>query len=87
MSGSGHLQDMNNRIRQNRPQPPSKRPKFKDHNRESIYSQGDKYKGTKFKKVSEDKLAEIKPKEIVVKNGLFSRPNCGFANNSFYVNS
>ena len=60
MSGAGHVQDMNNRIRQNRAQRPSKRRKFKDRNRESIYSSGDKAKGKMFKRVSEEKLAEIK---------------------------
>jgi hypothetical protein len=42
MSGSGHVQDMNNRIKQNRAQRPSKRPKFKENNRENIYSDSDK---------------------------------------------
>lgn len=60
MSGSGHVQDMNNRLRQNRAQRPSKRPKFKDHNRGTIYSStGHENQILKFKTVSEEKLAEI----------------------------
>ncbi len=42
MSGSGHVQDMNNRIKQNRAQRPSKRPKFKENNRENIYQVSNK---------------------------------------------
>lgn len=60
MSGSGHVQDMNNRLKQNRAQRPSKRPKFKDRNRGTIYSfTGHEHKNLKFKTVSEEKLAEI----------------------------
>lgn len=61
MSGAGHVQDMNNRIRQNRAQRPSKRQKFKEHNRENIYSSSrQKSQNLKFKTVSEEKLTEIK---------------------------
>ncbi len=61
MSGSGHVQDMNNRIKQNRAQRPSKRPKFREHNRDNIYSSsGHKNQNLKFKTVSEEKLTEIK---------------------------
>ncbi len=61
MSGSGHVQDMNNRIKQNRAQRPSKRPKFMEHNRENIYSSsGHEHHTLKFKIVSEEKLSEIK---------------------------
>ncbi len=61
MSGSGHVQDMNNRLRQNRAQRPSKRAKFKDHIRENIYSSSQHNKqSVMFKTVSEEKLAEIK---------------------------
>ena len=61
MSGSGHVQDMNNRLKQNRAQRPSKRPKFREHNRDNIYSSTDhKHENLKFKAVSKEKLAEIK---------------------------
>lgn len=60
MSGSGHVQDMNNRIKQNRAQRPSKRPKFKENNRENIYSDSDKkVNRPNFKTVSEEELIEI----------------------------
>jgi len=61
MSGAGHVQDMNNRIRQNRAQRPSKRRKFKEHNRQNIYSSPKRKKqNLQFKSVSEEQLAEIK---------------------------
>ena len=61
MSGSGHVQDMNNRLKQNRAQRPSKRPKFREHNRENIYPSSDrKHENLKFKIVSKEKLTEIK---------------------------
>ena len=61
MSGAGHVQDMNNRLRQNRAQRPSKRTKFKEHNRDNMYSSsGYKHQTLKFKTVSKEKLAEIK---------------------------
>ncbi|MGB5436287.1 MAG: hypothetical protein WBM98_10390 [Maribacter sp.] len=61
MSGSGHVQDMNNRLKQNRAQRPSKRPKFKGHNRSAIHSSsGLEDQNLKFKTVTEEKLAEIK---------------------------
>jgi cobalamin biosynthesis Mg chelatase CobN len=61
MSGAGHVQDMNNRLRQNRAQRPSKRAKFKDHNRDNIYSSSEgTYQALKFKTVPKEKLAEIK---------------------------
>ncbi len=60
MSGFGHVQDMNNRIKQNRAQRPSKRPKFKENNRENIYSDSDKkVNRPNFKTVSEEELIEI----------------------------
>lgn len=60
MSGSGHVQDMNNRIKQNRAQRPSKRPKFKENNRENIYSDSDKkVNRPTFKTVPEEELIEI----------------------------
>lgn len=61
MSGAGHVQDMNNRLKQNRAQRPSQRQKFKGNNRENIYSSsGSKHQHLKFKTVSEEKLTEIK---------------------------
>lgn len=60
MSGSGHVQDMNNRIKQNRAQRPSKRPKFKENNRENIYSDSDKkVNRPTFKTVPEEELIKI----------------------------
>ncbi len=35
---AGHLQDMNNRMKQNRAMRPSKKSKFKSNNRGTIYS-------------------------------------------------
>lgn len=60
MSGSGHVQDMNNRIKQNRAQRPSQRPKFKENNRENIYSDSDKkvYQ-PKFKTLPKEELVEL----------------------------
>jgi CRISPR/Cas system CSM-associated protein Csm2 small subunit len=60
MSGTGHVQDMNNRIKQNRAQRPSKRHKFKENNRGAIYSSSEhEDQNLKFKTVSEEKLTEI----------------------------
>lgn len=60
MSGSGHVQDMNNRIKQNRAQRPSKRPKFKENNRENIYQESNKkINRPNFKTVPEKELIEI----------------------------
>jgi hypothetical protein len=60
MSGSGQVQDMNNRLKQNRSQRPSKRAKFKGHNLGTSYSStGHEYKNLKFKTVSKKKLTEI----------------------------
>lgn len=61
--GAGHIQDMNNRIKQNRAQRPSNREKFKGKNREAIYSDSNKKtKRSNFKTVSPEKLTEIKNK-------------------------
>jgi len=56
----GTIQDMNNRIKQNRAQRPSKRPKFKGNNCEIIYSKEKKSKPLIFKTVPEERLTEIK---------------------------
>lgn len=55
-----NIQDMNNRIKQNRDQRPSKRPKFKENNREVINSSEKKSNKPVFKTVSEKELLEIK---------------------------
>ena len=61
MSGAGHVQDMNNRIKQNRAQRPSKRRKFKEHNRDTGFSSSsDQRQPLKFITVSEEKLTAIK---------------------------
>ena len=63
MSGAGHVQDMNNRIRQNRSLRPSKRPKFKENNRETIYSSKEgKALSSNFKILPEKELIDIKNK-------------------------
>lgn len=59
--GAGHIQDMNNRLKQNRGQRPSNRPKFKDHYKGSIYSTSDsKASRVHFKSLSKAELEEIK---------------------------
>jgi (p)ppGpp synthase/HD superfamily hydrolase len=58
--GAGHVQDMNYRIKQNRAQRPSNRPKFKENNREGIYSTDKKTEPLNFKTVPEKELIEIK---------------------------
>ena len=58
--GAGHVQDMNNRIKQNRAQRPSNLPKFKENNRDGIYSTDKKTEKPNFKTVSEKELTEIK---------------------------
>lgn len=61
MSSAGHILDMIKRIRQNRSLQPSKRQKFKENNRENIYSDNlNPEDQAKFKIVSEDKLKELK---------------------------
>lgn len=61
MSSAGHILDMIKRIRQNRSLRPSKRQKFKEHNRDHIYSDNfdPKDRGS-YKIVSEEKLNELK---------------------------
>ena len=54
------MQDMNNRIHQNRAQLSSKRPKFKENNRDLIYSEEEKSEGLIFKTVSQETLMELK---------------------------
>tara|TARA_R110000868_G_scaffold66877_3_gene198861 strand:+ start:31437 stop:31718 length:282 start_codon:yes stop_codon:yes gene_type:complete len=60
---SGSIQDMNNRVNQNRSLKPSQRARFKENNRDNIYSDSESA-ATKltFKKVSEFELKKIKDK-------------------------
>jgi hypothetical protein len=60
---SGSIQDMNNRVNQNRSLKPSNRARFKENNRDNIYSDSEP-SPTKltFKKVSEIELRKIKDK-------------------------
>ncbi len=58
--GAGHIQDMNNRMKQNRAQRPSNRAKFKDNNREAIFTDSDIPKKPIFESVSEEDLNKIK---------------------------
>ncbi len=55
--GAGHILDMINRLKQNRAIRPSNKAKFKEHNRETIYS---KRRKIKFKTVPKEKLEKIK---------------------------
>ncbi len=55
-----NIQDMNNRIKQNRDQRPSKRNKFKENNRDIINVVEKKSIKPIFKTVSEKELLEIK---------------------------
>jgi len=45
--GAGHIQDMNNRMKQNRSSKPSKRSKFKENNQKGLYSKENKSKKKK----------------------------------------
>ncbi|SFS67852.1 hypothetical protein SAMN04487906_1302 [Zhouia amylolytica] len=56
--GAGHIQDMINRMKQNRSLRPSARAKFKDYNRAVIYGDGETQ--LQFKTVSREKLIQIK---------------------------
>ncbi len=58
--GAGHVMDMINRMKQNRAQRPSNRQKFKENNRDGIYSTDKKAERPNFKTVPEKKLTEIK---------------------------
>lgn len=61
MSSAGHILDMIKRIGQNRALRPSNRQKFKEHNRETIYSDNIKPADRlNFKIVSKEKLNELK---------------------------
>nr|WP_299074536.1 hypothetical protein [uncultured Allomuricauda sp.] len=55
-----NIQDMNNRIKQNLEQRPSKRAKFKENNRDGIYSTEQKANKLNFINVSEKDLKELK---------------------------
>lgn len=58
--GAGHIQDMNNRLKQNRAQRPSQRKKFKDNNREWIHSKSSKPKKSTLKQIPEEKVKAAK---------------------------
>ena len=58
--GAGHLQDMNNPMKQNRAQRPSNRPKFKENSRDTIYADSDIPEKPIFETVSEEDLNEVK---------------------------
>lgn len=60
MYGAGHIMDMINRMKQNRAQRPSTRAKFKENNREAIYTTRKKEVKPYFKTVSKEKLTLIK---------------------------
>ncbi|MCK0190136.1 hypothetical protein [Arenibacter sp. F20364] len=58
---SGSIQDMNNRVNQNRSLKPSNRARFKDNNRDNIYSDSSPtLTKLNFKTVSEIELKKIK---------------------------
>ncbi len=54
------IQDMNNRIKQNRAQRPSKRAKFKGNNRKLMYPTGKKPEGPLFNTLPKEALIELK---------------------------
>lgn len=58
--GAGHVQDMNNRLKQNRAQRPSKKAKFKENNREGIHATKIQYEKPKYKTVPEKELTKLK---------------------------
>ncbi|PID71245.1 MAG: hypothetical protein CR985_00810 [Flavobacteriales bacterium] len=58
--GAGHIMDMINRMKQNRAQRPSNRLKFKENNRNRIYSSDKESQQPIFKTVPEKELIEIK---------------------------
>ncbi|MFV0565229.1 MAG: hypothetical protein ACK5NB_05270 [Flavobacteriaceae bacterium] len=60
--GAGHIMDMINRMKQNRAQRPSNRSKFKENNREAIYSTEKEVERPIFKTIPEEELDKIKTK-------------------------
>ncbi len=58
--GAGHIMDMINRIKQNRAQRPSNRSKFKENNRDGIYSTEKKLHTSSFKTIPESELLDKK---------------------------
>jgi len=58
--GAGHIMDMINRLKQNRAQRPSNRKKFKENNREGIYSAAESSQKPNFKTVPKEQLKKIK---------------------------
>ncbi len=58
--GAGHIADMANQMRQNRAQLASKRSKFKENNREGIYSSKKKPQYASYKTLSKEELNQRK---------------------------
>ena len=59
--GAGHMQDMNNRMKQNRANRPSSREKFKGKNREIVHTKGNGGdERPHFIEVSQKELIEVR---------------------------
>ncbi len=58
--GAGHIMDMANRMRQNRALLASKRSKFKENNREGIYSSHKEFQHLSYKTLPEKELNQRK---------------------------
>ncbi|MCT8341222.1 hypothetical protein MG296_14240 [Flavobacteriaceae bacterium TK19130] len=59
--GAGHALDMIKRMAQNRSLRPSNRSKFKENNRDGIYSEPNKYtEKPEWKKIPEEELIKVK---------------------------
>ena len=58
--GAGHVFDMIKRMKQNNSLRPSNRPKFKENNRDGIYSETNKYtEKPEWKKIPEEDLIKV----------------------------
>lgn len=77
--GAGHVADMMNRMKQNRAQRASSKPKFKDHNRESIYATHNPVIAPTF--------ASVSPQELLsLKNSIRKRANAAHnKERNFYI--
>lgn len=58
--GAGHVMDMINRMKQNRSQRASNKSKFKENNREGIYSTEKKSKKLVFKTAPKEEIKELR---------------------------
>jgi len=66
-SGAGHIIDMNNLLKQNRSQRTSNKAKFRENNRNTIYSKNDsKSEKLNFKTISKEKLNAVNNKLILM---------------------